>query len=326
MKRLVVAVVAACSAPAKPVVVGNTERAPVSLAAALERDLGAGMPVAIVPGPDLRAISADGARERVLVPGPVPWALVDQRSHAIWFGNRNSSTISVLDLDAIDPQPVTVVADIPTVVAGPLSVRVFYPDPTSDVPVGDELTFGHPQHPQVILRLGPEPSLDVSGGLLEIVGDQEKLDALRAEIRLAKLPDRELLVELARRGAGRTTTPRHAGKQHRVEGVDPAECFDATLCGQAETVTGTKLWRVTIGHSCGDACYLEQRLYDPQTKQFLAADWARRLQDAWVSADGTAFVASGVVIRFASGPLAATPISDELQGGGWLGTSYYYGL
>ena len=276
-----------------------------TLAATLERDVGAGQSVAIIPGRTLRAISADGARERVLAPGPVSWVLVDQRAHVIWFGGADRSTISVLDLDA---PPATDAVVIATGLPSGPAVTISYPP-------SDDLAFGHPIDSHVVLELDP-PHLAISiGGFIDAGGDQ---------LSHATLEHRELLTAFARRGGRRTThSPAPDSAKHRVDGVDSKRCErDPKACGQAEAIPGTQLWRVTVAYTCGDGCYAEQRIYDPATQQFIAGAWTDELQDAWVAPDGSAFVRRGVVIRFDSGPLLVTP-AGGIEGGGWLGSSYY---
>ena len=57
----------------------------------LMREVGGGRPVAILPWHEgLVAVSADGTRKRVLVPGPVHWALVDERAQVVWFGKQEA--------------------------------------------------------------------------------------------------------------------------------------------------------------------------------------------------------------------------------------------
>jgi hypothetical protein len=80
---------------------------------------------------------------------------------------------------------------------------------------------------------------------------------------------------------------------------------------------------VVVAYTCGDGCYWTHRLYDPATKKLRDGDW-NLFGDAWVAADGSAFVTGGgVVTRFDSGPLAMTP-KGEWMGGGWLGGGYFY--
>ena len=102
-----------------------------SRAAALAREVGAGLPVAIVPtAAGLLAVSADGARQRVLIPGPIRWATVDARASVVWFGSPDASTIEVLDLEsaAVSPAVATVVTNLPAETdAGPPMVTIRYP-------------------------------------------------------------------------------------------------------------------------------------------------------------------------------------------------------
>lgn len=323
MRQLVLLAALGCSSPARPSTIGNApDGASATFAARLEDEIGTGQPVAIVPGATLRALSADGSRERVLAPGPVSWALVDQRGGVVWFGNVDRTTLFALDLEArtSTPQIVKVVTGLPeSTSAGAIAMTIAY----GSGPETDELSFGHPITPHAILRLGETPSLDAAGGILEMWDQQAEL---LATVQSAKIVARDFLVDIARRHPDRRTRNLFASKEHRVPGIDPAQCEgDGKLCGRAETLFGTKLWRVTVGFTCGDGCYMEQHLYDPDTAQFLVGEWAKQLQDAWIAPDGSAFVVDARIYRFSGGPVASTP-ATAASGGGWLGKSYYVGL
>src|SRR5579862_8028451 len=121
--KIVVGVVALCACGHAvgpgPAAVGNTAAPPANetLGAQLERVVGQGRSVAIVPGTvGLRAISSDGARQRLLVPGPTSWAVVDPRAEVVWFGSGDETQIRAIDLEAraADPPAVeTVVTGLP---------------------------------------------------------------------------------------------------------------------------------------------------------------------------------------------------------------------
>lgn len=312
-----------CSSPGRPATIANAPAgASATFAARLEAEIGTGQPVAIVPGKALRAVSADGSREKVLAPGPVSWALVDQRGGVVWFGNVDRTTVSALDLEAADATPriVKVVTGLPeTTSAGAIAIAISY----GTGPEADELSFGHPITPHAVLVVDEQPALDGAGGILEMWEEQEEFVAA---VQKGQIVARDFVAEIARRGANRRTRPTFATKEHHVPGIDASQCEgDGKLCGRAETLFGAKLWRVTVGYTCGDGCYMEHHLYDPDTKQFVTGDWAKQLQDAWIAPDGSAFVVGARIYRFSGGPVASTP-ATEAAGGGWLGKSYYVGL
>lgn len=329
---------AACGGPARSTGIGNTP--PTSgdtLAAALARDVGAGAPVAIVPGKDgLRAVSADGARTRTLVAEPVPWALVDNGAGVVWFGSPDRTEIRMVDLEgpaAATPAVETIAAGLPAGVdpGGP-EFAIAQDSPGDDIPVPlTYLEYNLSILPSVILVVGPEPGLSTEGGILEMWGQTEEFDK---QVAAATLPGRDRVIEVARRAAARppaaSPAPPPADEKLRVDGIDPAACDDdAELCGSAERVPGTQLWRTVVSYACGDGCYTEWRLYDPAKRELLKQDWAGWIYGAWVAPDGSAFVRDGVIVRFDSGPVAATPAPGEDEagpsGGGWLGGGTYLG-
>jgi hypothetical protein len=297
------------------------------LAAVLEKEIGAGVPVAIVPGAKgLRAISADGARERTLAPGPVPWALVDARADVVWFGSPDGGEIRMIDLQGAGTVE-TVVTGLPTETdAGTPLVTIVYA--VEDAAV--ELTSGHPITPHIMLVVGgagKAPHLGVEGGILSLWGQDAELDAI---VQQATIAGSARIAEVARRNPDKAFAL-GSGEERPAVVVDPEQCPDnPEACGTAWAVLPTKLWRVTTGLTCGDGCYTTYQLYDPDTQAFVEGDWTERLSDAWVAADGSAFVGDGVIVRFDRGPLAATPIPGDddvaVSGGGWLGGAYYYGI
>ncbi len=321
---MIVLLIAGCGGGGKQATIGN-QAGGGSLADELTREVGAGLPVAIVPAAGgLLAVSADGARQRLLVPGAIRWAAVDNRARVVWFGTPDGTTIAVLDLDgpALAPAVTTVVTGLPAETEGgaPL-VTVRYPEPSSDVPYGDDLTIGHPITPHVIVNVAAEPSLDAAGGILELWGQQKEF---ATRVGQAKLPDRALLATLAARGAGRALSAERSTVERRIDGIDPGDCEDPDTCGEAEEISPT-IWRVVTSYSCGDGCYLGWRLYDVATQAMIEDDWAGGVSDVWVAPDGSGFVTNGAIIRFDSGPVAATAAAAEpgYLGGGWLGGGTY---
>ena len=292
--------------------VGGTAAPAGSLAASLEAELG--VPVAIVPAKaGLLAVSADGARQRTLVPAPVDWALVDNRAGVVWFGTRDA--IRLLDLSLPAPAPEDIVTELPTeVMEGAPGIVIDYGAS------GVELAIGHPGYHRIILTLGDAPALAGDSGAW--TDDEEFPQAVAA--RSLSPATRTRLIELWRRGEGRAlaldapaTTP------NKVAGVDPANCpDDESMCGEASAIPGTTLVRVIVSFSCGDACHPEYRVYDPATKQFIDAPWTASLQMAWLSADGRAVVRDGAITRLdATGTVFAA--TEGVEGGGGLGPSWY---
>lgn len=318
---LVLAVAACGGGSSSSSTLGN--RAPAggdTRAAVLAREIGAGAPVAIVPGPaGLRAISADGARERTLAPGPVPWALVDDRAQVVWFGSSDGAAILMIDLAAPGGEIAveTVASGLPTETdAGAPLVGIRYPDHA-------RLVAGAVSAPRIMIELSAEPGLSVDGGILELWEATEPLEAAVAAATVAT----DRLRAIAERGAGRAVSRElPATPAERVTTIDPSACpDDPDICGTAEPVAAISLWRVAVEYSCGDFCYVTWQLYDPAAGQLRTEPWLTGFDDVWVAPDGSAFVSAGRVIRFDTGPVAATP-EVEAVGGGWLGGGYYHGI
>ena len=292
---------------------GTSDAAPPgSLAASLEAELG--RPVAIVPSAEgLLAVSADGARRRVLVPGAIGWALVDNRAGVVWFGPRDA--IRLLDLHAASPSPEDIVAELPTeVIEGAPGIVIDY----AQGPV--ELAIGHPAYHRIILSVGAEPSLLGDPGAW--TDDEEFGPAVAARPLTPAVKAR--LVELYRRGEGHPLAlPASYDEVGKVPGVDPAECpDDDSLCGQATAIPGTKLWRVITSFACGDGCHPGYKVYDPARKQFVDSPPAELVQMAWMTPDARAIVRDGAITRL-DGKGTVLPASEGVEGGGWLGASYY---
>jgi len=325
----------ACTHPTAPPPMENTAaRATGSLADALIREIGAGRSIAIVPGDDgLRAISSDGARQRVLVAAPVAWAVVDQRSNVVWFGNATRTAISAIDLDApaADPPPViAIAAEVPDgrnmEMVGPVVYGVVYPDasamaesPGMAWDMGDKFTTSSASNmnaSSLLLEITGTPALSGSSGYLQ---DED----WPKQVAAAKLPGRGFVTGLLARKDHRAPWAARPGET-RVEGIDPANCEDPEDCGRAEPIAGTHYWRVMTSNVMGDVRHIGWQLYDARAQKLVDAEWATWFTNAYVAPDHRAFLASGVLVDFDRGPLAATPANRAGLGGGWLGGDAIY--
>ncbi len=314
MRLSPIVALAACSTPSSAPV-ANLVPAPhdTSLGAVLAAELGPGTAVAIIPGDTLRAISSDGARQRVLWPSPVGWTLVDRSARVIWFTDEPGAKLYALDLEATAPAPVVVAADLPRTNPGvPTAFTFTYATAT--------LSFGTLMTPHIQLEMSATPKLSADGGILRLWNTAKPFEDAVAK---AVIVDPAFVAKLAKRSTGMTSPVLPVPT--RVAGVDPSNCQDAEMCGTAEPILHTSLMRVVVGFGCGDGCYRDFALYDTRAQAFLTSDWGKNLVDAWVAPDGSAFVHAGVVYRFDRGPLAQTPPLDDAQGGGWLGDGAYYG-
>jgi len=283
--------------------------------------------VAILPGDDLVAVSADGRRRRVLAPGPVPWCLLDNRAQTVWFGRPlgdGAVEVWVLDLLGAGP-PVGVVArfgwlpEIEYPAAGKAK-RTLLALGHAEMDVAVRLTLG-PQGP----RLSPQP-----GGTWCAI-NEDSCKALPAAIERVRLKHTPVLRRLAARAAKRNTPapgtrPPTRPRPKRVP-IPAGACEYEDLCGTAEPVGNTRYVAVVVSHSCGDGCYTEAMLYDPSRRRFVDAldprktysdpsKGARYPEDARVAPRDAAYIGGGRLVRFDRG-LVEVPGAGG-SGGGWL--------
>jgi hypothetical protein len=326
---LLVAVACACGGARSIELVSTPPQANETLAASLEREIGVGKPVAIVAGKTgVVAISADGARQRVLASGLAKWVLVDSRSNVVWFGSEDGTAFRAIDLDAPVTAPIrieTVVTGLPSPnraeMVGPVSFGVTYPDPNEPMgaaAMNPDFALGSCcATASVTLFVMKDPSVSGGTGYQSAPEWQEQLGH-------AAIPGRAFLITLASRADHRIPSA-DLPPATNVAAVDPKNCEDPDECGKAEPIVGARYLRVVVAHATGDVGHRTWRVYDADVKRFVDAEWGTWLQNAWAAPDGSAFIANGVVVRFDTGPLAATPANETARGGGWLGGGVFYG-
>jgi hypothetical protein len=295
-----------------------------SLESELLANIGAGGSVAILPSAEgLVATSADGARRRVLAPGPVEWALVDNRAQVIWFGRRKE--VRILDLAAHAPAPELIGTQ------------------GSDAPI--EISYARGEHlivrvgmydPHLVLRMNARAvRWDADLAIYGEISDQDGRDAkrLRASVKWAD-GGRARVQALAERGKGRPLLAATPPEVPKVASVPAAECEAAELCGSAKRLGKTRFFAVIASHTCGDACHTDVQLYDSGSQEFVdaarpdkrsrvpfgASDDAARASDAWVAPGSEGFVSNGKLYHFERGHITG---SGHLHGGGWLGRQWH---
>lgn len=320
-------------ASVRPAPANHAPTAPESLAAALTREIGDGRSVAIVAGSaGLRALSSDGARQRTLVTGSPAWALIDPRSEVVWFGNDDATQIRAIDLEAAADRPIavhTVATHVPSgnrvAMVGAPMYDVIYPSQEPGLSGGEAWFSGahfstgdsfDMAHARVELIIAPVPSLSGSSGYMQ---DQD----WEAEFKGAAVADQAFLATVLARPDHQTPDLARPAET-KVAGVDPGNCEEPGDCGKAEPIAGTHYWRVLVGTATGDIHHVAYQLYDAGAKKLLAPEWATWLDRAWVAPDRSAFVVGGVIVRFDTGPIVATPADQGGLGGGWLGGGTFY--
>ena len=312
-------------------------------------EVGAGKPVAILAWYDgLIAMSSDGARIRLLAPGPTEWALVDERARVIWFGKVgeprkvegeevDTVDIWVLDLMAEGLEPRLIAPALQT----GLEVSVSYP-PDAKGKRPDEIGFGRGYGPSIRILLDEKrPRFDAEGGIYADIGIADTAEHMKAVRRAQPDPaTRAFLQALVARGVGRTATlpvpaARPAPPDRLPVPID--NCEQEDICGAVTAFTGTPYWRVVVEHSCGDACHPSENLYDPRTRKWIDPNdpavtsdkpigEAAAVAQAFIARDGSAFVMDGAVYPFGKPPIIPQPPEDRAsisRGGGWLGGQWF---
>jgi hypothetical protein len=303
-------------APASPSRAAEIVTVPkLALVEQLRSEIGAGGPVAFLPGDHgLVALSADGKRRRILVPEPTRWLLVDNRAQVLWFGlaGKQQNEIFLLDLLAREP------AREPIAKGGEQRVGVVYED---DRKRRESLSSALATYDgEVQIVLGAEPRIDASRGVYgEIFDHATRVPAPLTAQGAARLR------ALRERGRGRPLLL-PVPKLPRVDAVPPEACDDKDLCGRAEPVgEAGGFWRVLVAQACGDACQVAHQLYDPKTKEFLDATQPGRrankplqeappLDDLWISRGG-AIIRDGELLLVSGERIVD---GNGLWGGGWL--------
>lgn len=311
-------------------------------------EVGTGRPVAILAWYDgLVAMSADGARIRLLVPGPTEWALVDDRARVIWFGKVgeprkvegeevDTVDIWVLDLTAEGTAPRLIARGLQT----GLEVFVSHP-PHARGKRADEVGFGRGYSPSIRIQMDEKrPRFEAEGGIYADIGIADTAEHLKA-VRRAQ-PDattRAFLLTLVARGKDRTATlpaPDQPAPPDRLP-VPVDDCEEEDICGAVSAFTGTPYWRVIVEHSCGDACFPVENLYDPRTRKWIdpndpavTSDTpigdAAAVAQAFIARDGSAFIMDGAVFPFGKPPIIPQSPEDRAsisRGGGWLGGQWF---
>jgi len=317
--RFAVVVLAACaSTPKAPPIVGTATPSATpakTLGDELARDVGRGRSVAIL-GDDrgLVAMSSDGTRARVLVPGKPCWVLTDELSNVAWFGTDDCATIKALDLDAppTSVTPITIATNIP---ARTYNFSVRYPD--DDPMMSSVMTSWDFRRDQVVVALGPKPSLYGVRGVAEYGSDTIEDDVAREAKLVSEFP------------ATLVDRPAHSATAGTAMAVtvpfDPLKCPEDPEheCGKGTTIPNTRLARGTIEYTChGGRCSATTGIYDLDAKRFLEGEWTGWLEwGAAVAPDGSAFVKDGQLVSFKRGVL---PANGGAPGGGWLGGGTKY--
>lgn len=296
----------------------------------LLHDVGAGLPVAVFASDKgVVAISADGSRTAVIVDRPATWAKVDAHSDVIWFGTEGKKNeLWAVDLAAATKTFVHVATNIPKDVAfgiryvkGSESIEGLF-DRSSEYSGRFRLDLG-----------GKTPRFSYSEGSLSVI-DPAAAKRVGRTARLIRItPEGKLFLNmLGSRQTGKMALLAVSAKTlPRVVAVPKGGCEDEEMCGQAEQVPGTLLWRVIVGQSCGDGCYVDYQIYNSQSRVFVdlarpGRHDARPLQDvesindAWISADGTSMIQEGSIYRFATGLVK----KDLGFPAGWLDGEWHF--
>lgn len=317
------------------------------LSARLVAEIGAGLPVAILPTPiGLAAMSSDGVRGALLTSGEVLWALVDEVADVVWYGlaavaddGEERSELWLLDLTAQAAQPWRVAKGLERYV----EVDIVYPrgKDTSTRISWPTLRYGV----RLDVVMDPrKPRFEAGGGVYADMGIADAEAHARA-VRKAR-PDAATtrrLRELAERASGADpggrpgVAPKVPAAPTPPARIDvPGACEGGSdVCGTVTEFANTPYWLVVVAYSCGDACHETRQLFDPKRRVFVSATTPDRVsaqplpvieedvRGAIVSADGSAFVMDARIHRVGRWPIEpplpqGSPGSMP-SGGGWLG-------
>ena len=301
---------------------------PDSLGTDLVASIGNGGSVAILPRKDgIWAVSADGARQKVIATNRATWLLVDNRADAIWFG-RKGGGLWLIDLTAKPGSPPEEIAGF----KGDEAVVVAYGPSHEDCL--KVLRTEYDAHLVLDLSVTP-PTLAYESGIYDDVFEKQGRAHARRLARIQWAPQaQERLVALAARGKGRPLLAPNPRPVPRLKSVSDETCESAEMCGNASRMGKTRFLAVLVEHSCGDACHTTWQLYDSRTKEFMdAADPKRRsrkpltdedvtdVDDAWTAPGGEGFVVRGSLYNFERGQVGKIRASGD--GGGWLGLQWH---
>ena len=313
----------------------ETPAPPGSLFETLIREIGAGGPVAIAPAKEgAIAVSLDGSRKRTLVPAPVNWVFVDNRSLVLWFqrGAGARSELWLLDLTLANPSPEVALKGLPADEV----IALGHANPGRAIDVVKPGYCEYDGCTQVLLH-PTRPSTQFIQGRYDAIFEDQGFahERIVAKVQIVAAPR---LRELALRGKDAALLlPITSSSGHdsiAAVPVSEAHCEDPDQCGTTEPLPGTDLLRVIVQHDCGDACHVLWQMYDPKSKQFIDFKTGRRsakpiyggkpgnMSDAFFSRDGAGFIVRGDVYRI-DGRKVST---GQGRGGGWLGGQRHVGL
>lgn len=297
---------------------------PISVLKSLEDEVGAGLPVAILPGKlGLIAMSADGKRKKTLVEKPVDYAVLDDCTQTLWYIQRKAGTssVSMIDLLAKDLRPLLIIPRLQnTARIGVQCKKNSYKTAFA----------GSDQATAAILILDPKkPYLDAYTDTPSIkYGAAEgTAERLAKKIRASKISLQSIdsLREIAKRYR-LSVEPLSRQEKHRVAGVSQKACENSGYtCGTAGLLPYGDHWVVLVEMSCGDSCYPTSQFYNPETKMFVDPDSMQKKAEpleraidpigAIQAPDGISFVHDGLLYSLKDGVIFK---NEGATGGAWL--------
>ncbi len=284
------------------------------------KSMPAGQDVAVVAtARGLLEVSRDGRVSRVLRPGDVLWCAVDPVGQVVWFAEKTEKGIVVRFLEK-DHTVVTVFERWPFPDFESFPIRLKYRAQT--------VATGPPQvDATIVIALSGEPRIEMIPGIL-LGFDRAEMMRVASRIRGLRFADRAALRRLVARDRGVAPVRPARGLLSRVK-VDTDACEAKELCGHARALPGSGLYAVIVEHSCGDACYVRQVLYDsasgtfvdpllPGTRSRTLARISGRFVTMEVAPKGRGAIVRNALVDFARGVV----LEGIRSGGGWLGGGY----
>jgi hypothetical protein len=200
------------------------------------------------------AYGAGGIRvgQTVVFTGNVDSAAYDARKELVWFTSK--STLQVIDLREATRKAVVIAKKWPS--------ASFEIQGASTAHYNIDYIGAYPK-----LAVGKKNKVSSGMGAYEGV-DPDSEKAMKKQIKKIKVVGKKFLTKLARRADAAAVAP----QEEPGEAIQfpPETCVndDQGACGMSWAFGASPYKLVVIEASCGDACYVSCRLYDPATKKF----------------------------------------------------------
>lgn len=267
----------------------------------------------------LEAVSAQTGQRMVLDAEEPQWLAVDPLAGVVWLEYQKEDgfrSLAYLDLDGDAAGPYVVVR------GAPVPFRVLYP---GRLQLRSDAHFGYAAE---LVLASSGPRLKLAEGIYAYMAETE----VPEQIQKLTMENQDRLVALIARAAERAVEIPASRGESRVSTVSRRNCEEQSLCGKCVLLPSRltpeefPLARVIVGHSCGDGCYVDYRLYDTSREVYLdprkpSAAFtdpkdAPALVDFWLPYSGKAWITGGEIVSLDHGALQ--DVKARGDGAGWL--------